>query len=336
MAGFVFCPINRVLAIEPDDDASLTVGTAIVTGYPLENLTDPAHWNQCRITTAAGAFRLRFTFGTPADSGDTDYMVNALGFVNHNLDGATITLKYGSTTTYADATLVTNMPIILDNAVSNPDLLFTFTGVAATYWFLDVTGAGVTAAIGQIVLGYAFDFGTPATGENRDPIPLHEPTMTAGGYEVPTKLTEPAVTFSGAFRNPANLPSTSVYDKSLESGGDYPTYVTLERAFNGLRLIDHGGSVTTGIGAAGGAVPILYHEGTVNGVNLVGRPAHYGYVRAQFSRNDLRNTMSTAVVTIRDANPRAVDLAPADGLTYDQADIETTASAVVTFGLVAP
>lgn len=316
--GWNICTVNRVMACI-NTDINVDIGTEIAA-YPKVNLTDPVHWNQARFTTSSGALRLRFSFGSPTDASDTDYLVNCLGFVNHNLDGATVTLTYGSTTTYSASTVVTNHPILMDNAASNPDMLHTFYSVerAATYWFLDIINAPVTVAIGQIVIGYAYDLGHPKQGEQYEAIPLHEPLMTAGGYEVPTKVTDPAVTNVAEFIDPETLASTDVYDKSLATAG-YPSYHTLERAFNALKMMNHGGATFTGIGAAGGAIPILYHQGEVNGVNYVGRPAHYSYCRARFVRHDLRATKTSLVLSIRDANPRAVDLAPLDGLTVSEA-----------------
>jgi len=330
--GWVFCPINRVLTAT----LNLDTGTA-VTGYPLVNLNDPVHWNQARITTSSGAARIRCTVGTPADSSDSDYLINCVGLVNHNLDGATLTVVHHSTTTYASGTTVTNTPILMDNAMSNPNLLYKFTEFADTYFWLDITGGPTTASIGQLVFGYCYEFGYPIQGEQYDPIPLHEPMMTSGAYEVPTKLTDPAVTKVVTFRDPNFLGSTVMYDKTITSSA-YPSYQSVERAFNNLHMINHGGSTNTGVGAAGGAVPILYHEGDVNGISNAGRPAQYGYCKPRFIKHDLRGTKSTVVMSIRDANPRGTDIKPDDGLTFLSAfsTFASTATGTAVLGFVGP
>lgn len=309
MAGWTFCPINRTLA-QSSAELTIVTGTA-VTGYPIVNLTDPVHWNQTRITPDTGVVRIGALFSSALSTSDIDYRVNCFGLVNHNLDGCTIEIRHHSSNSYGAATAISGTPFTLTGTSGNPDLLFKFTDTTNLYWWINISGAPTPVSIGQLVLGYAFDIGHPLQGEQHDPVPLHEPYITAGGYEVPTRLMEPAVTKVVTFRAPDNLGSSAIYDRTRDSGSSYYSYQTMQRAFETLRTTDVGQSFYSGVSAAGGAVPILYHMGSTNGISTVGRPAHYGYCRPRFIRHELRGTISTVVMTIRDANPRATDIQPA-------------------------
>ena len=311
MAGFRCIPCNRVLALE-DGDINLDVGTAIVTGYPVNNLLDPTHWLQTRITTTAGAFRLRFRLGSSLSTGDVDYAVNGFGLVNHNLDGAVVTVVKHSTTTYASGTTMFTDTLTANSG--NPWILKEFTGLgsdqALDYWWIDVTGGPTTAMIGNFILGHVVNLGYTKKPDVLIPVPLHEPIITAGGYELVTKIHEPIDTKSFTFEDIATL-GDDIFDRKKSASGSYPTTDSMWRAWRHMRTVDLGGSTYTALNAAGGQVPIVYHEGTENMLaEDTGRPAFYGYMRCAFMRNEFRNGKHALHISVRDPNPKGPDIKP--------------------------
>jgi hypothetical protein len=310
MAGWVFVPTNRVL-----ESAITLTATAELAGYTTVNLLDPAHWMQHRVTPTLGVCSWYFNIGAGAHSAtDSEYAIGACGVVNHNWDGATVDIRYGNAT-YASATPVDGSPFTLTGSRGNPNFLHTFTYKCTEHWHVAITaGAPSTTIVGNIILGPPLDLGDPLRAPQFTSVPYTEPLVTAGGYEMCTQLTEPIDTKIVTFANPSVLTENLVWNKdsSGNSGSPFVDNNTVWRHWRHLRQqdISSSSSVYTGVSAAGGLVPIIYHEGTARGLSTVGRPAFYGFCRPTINEAAVRQS-STVVMTIRDAMPKGPDVQPA-------------------------
>jgi hypothetical protein len=312
MAGWTFIPTNRCLT------AAITYGTGagtVVAGYPLTNLSDPAHWMQNRTTPNLGVVLWQIDLGVvPHSNTDAEYLIGGCGVVNHNWDGATVDIRYGNAT-FASATSVDGCPFVLTASRGNPNFLHTFTAKSTRYWHVSITvDAPNPTIVGNIILGPTFDLGDPLRAPQFVSVPYTEPLVTAGGYEMTTQLTEPIDTKVVTFANISTLGENLVWNKdsSGNSGSPFVDYNTVWRHWRHLRQQDISSSsaVYTGVSAAGGLVPIIYHEGTARGLSTAGRPAFYGFCRPTLNETAVRQS-STVVMTIRDAMPKGPDVQPA-------------------------
>jgi len=344
--GYTFIPNNRVLAI---DEAAINIDTgSAVTGYPKVNLTDPCHWLTARFTPSASTVLLRFTFGTAPDGAvDNNYRVNSFGLVNHNLDGATIALYYGTTTTFSSAIQVSGSEIDLANC-DHAFLLYKFDtdatsfpsggATAANYWWLEITSAPTPVEIGNVVWGYAIDLGDPLRPENFTSVPWKDPINTLAGYQIVTGPSEPIDTKVVTFADPTYTDKDYVWNKLRNTSYDYPDYITVWRMWRHLYESSMGESINTAVGPAGGQVPILYHEGSSKGLTTSGRPAFYGFCRPQIRRNEARQA-SVIVMSITDANPKSPDTQPPDLNTWYNSTLtalSATATGTASLGFVGP
>jgi hypothetical protein len=193
-------------------------------------------------------------------------------------------------------------------------MLYEFTNAldytAADYWWLDVTGGPSTVQIGNIVFGPIINLGYSLKPDVIVPVPLHEPIITAGGYEITTKIHEPVDTKVFTFSDPSIL-GDDIFDRKKSALGAYPARNTLWRHARHMRNLDLSATSYTGVSMAGGQVPVLYHEGTENQLaTTTGRPAFYGYMRFQFMRNQFRSGKHVLIANVRDVNPKGPDIQP--------------------------
>lgn len=307
-AGYLFGLVNRTLALN-DSNIILQSGVA-VSDYPRTNITDPTPWLPFKVTPISGTVGILFDLGTIVfGPSDTNKIINAIG-IDAAHDGCTIEVRYSNTNDWATAAVAFGWPVTLSTGSGNARLLKAVDEVAARYWWVTFQGVGSPFVINNIGLIYAMDFGFPLKPELEDYQPFAEPLRTAGGYHMPGHMGDPTIVRTLTFRNSLKMSATKAFNREKHATSNFRKYLTIRDAWSQLRQLDLNSFSYTGVYPAAGGVPIFWHEGSVNGLSLAGRPAQYGFVSLRMSRNRER-TVSQVDLVIRNCDPSAYDLAPA-------------------------
>jgi hypothetical protein len=169
-------------------------------------------------------------------------------------------------------------------------------GTTTVVYINFITGAS-PLQIGAISLGYAHDFGYPLRPESFSLIPTTAPVRLGNGNEVITRFTDPISLKVVTFADQSTLTDDAVYEKTVAT--------TIMRDLSYYRYPDHVSAYYAGLG--GLVCPVAYHEGTANGLSVLGRPAYYANIAGvQISRNSSRRA-STITLTLKDLLPRGLD-----------------------------
>lgn len=298
MAGFTACLVDRGLV----GTWSIKVGSA-VTGYPIANLNDWRASNQTRVTKSTTTVRIMVELpAAPSGSTNTDWHINCLGIINHNLDGGSIAVKSHTSDDFANGTSRL-AATALDASMGNPNLLVTWTASAARYWYLDITNVATDPVqIGRIVFGYAFDFGFPVEAWPLNFQQTANVATTATGNQIGGRYTSPIKTTQVRFQEQASVTRHVVHNPAVTTATTFPTYANVERFFTTAKQTAiNAPTVVTGI-TAGAGIPMPYHRGSVIGLSGAGRPAYCGIISLDTVAMQEVPTAAPITLTIQDCN----------------------------------
>jgi len=299
MSGWFLGLINRA----PVSTPVLEVGTA-VSGYPITMVADPTIHNQWNITPSGGVVRWRYDIGSaPSTAGDADYAVNYAGLFNHNLDGCTWDIYYGTTNVFASATFYVSQT--LTNYSAFADAMVSFTSTGKRYWWFQLSsGLPGTVKIGHAPFGWGIDVGYPVRPSRMSPTPQGGIVTTQRGYGIPTRIDRPNYSTQVTFRNGNYIKSTTMSDYSKSGSGNYVLYNLIERCFDEDYQVSLASAALTRTGlCAGSGVPMPYHRGDAQGISDAGRPARFGRMTADLGLFTASN-FSQLALTIDDVLPR--------------------------------
>lgn len=307
MAGFTLCAVDRALT----GTWTLKTGSA-VSGYPLVNLNDWRAGNQARFTPATNVVQLMLDIGAPSSAGNVEYHINCIGLVNHNLDGATITVKSHTSDDYANGTSRL-AATALDADMGHPNLLVTFAAAGARYWYININATSLVnpVRIGRVIFGYSFDLGYPMAPWGNSIQPIGPAAQTATGTMIGGTVAKPNVVKRFGFNDPGQVTKNTVWNNAVTAATVYPTYNTLRRLFSTDRqnpISAGSATVYTGI-TAGSGLPMVYHEGDAIGISSAGRPAYYGVVtldQLAMQANPTQDPIDLTIVDCNDANNRQI------------------------------
>lgn len=318
MAGYTVIPNN--LGLLGTWYVCTSRGT-VNTSYPVNNLNDWHHWNQTWVTSAnvAGTQTVTLKWFSASPSLVADWSITGFGLVNGTIDGANLYVISTSgdandATDRSDgsggATATSRATITpFDASIGNPNALYAVSDFkAACVYFRFTFGSSTTLKLGNIVFGKAFDIGYPQRHESFTMTPAGG-MRTETGMAITPRVIEPQVVKNLTFADPTYVTATAVYDRTGVSAST-ATYNQLFRHFAYSRGLAHAGGYPTYTGiTAGAGIPVLYHEGTNNGLSSGGRPAFYGVWNLSIDRNAYRS-ISPLRVSIVDAAPFGADVMP--------------------------
>lgn len=318
MAGYTVIPNN--LGLLGTWYVCTSRGT-VNTSYPVNNLNDWHHWNQTKVASAnvTGTHTVTLKWVQAGASSVADWAITGFGFVNGTIDGRNLAVI--STTGDANdatdrsdgsggATATAQASLGFDSDIGNPNALYAVSDFKAAYLYFRFTNGGVsfTLNLGNIVFGKAFDLGYPQRPESFSMTPVGG-MRTETGLAITPRVVEPQVTKNLTFADPSYVTATTVYNRTGVSAST-ATYNNLFRHFAYSKALMHAGGYPTYTGiTAGAGIPVLYHEGTNNGLSGGGRPAFYGVWNLSIDRNAYRS-ISPLRVSIVDAAPFGADVVP--------------------------
>lgn len=310
MAGWFLGAIDRA----PIGTWSIVTGSA-VSGFPVSNLGTTYLGNQAKITPSGGAVVVMCDMGAPSvqgTGGDVDFQCNFWSAHNHNIDGLSMALYAGTSSTFGAATLISSASLTNYAGFAHP--LLTFTTRANRYWFFAfAAGSGgmpSTVNIGHLGLGYGWDIGSPLRPHSPGFAPQGE--TVGDGYGAPGRLDMPQASWNGIFRGQSVLTHNKMTNFSKDGSGNYVGYNALLRAFADAYQISlaSGNQTRTGL-CAGAGRPMPYHRGSeIYALSAGGRPAGYGVMRINPNLFWARN-LSMFSLQIADVQPRGALVAPA-------------------------
>lgn len=304
MAGLVVMPINRV----PTSTITLDAGT-IVAAYPLANLKSPRKDLETRATPSLSIVRFAIDLGAaPVSTADTSRLINSF-FVSGTIDGTTIDVYYGTTNVFGSASLAFQK--VMDGGCNDADMLWTFSGGAYRYWWVEFVNTPATMIVRAMSLGPHIDLGAPMRPRNMAFVEQDPALRLLGGYVYPGRLDAPIIRREYTLQDTGSMTSTNVYDNTKHATLAFRAYNTLVQAFAAPYQIElsSGSYNRCGLMTPGGSVPIPFREPDAVGYSSAGRPAFYGYPTLTLSK-DIYRAISLASISFEEVNPRGPDIRP--------------------------